>query len=358
MFYLIAVSNDTGLTPSQFIDCLYNSDEIQVEQFECHGWNDNMYFKSINKKVTGVTSIRYRGQDIVIQPVPKFRVNGSINYDINSLIGSVCRFLGVIVQHSGETNPATFYCPIGVSQLLLSSKIEEYSFVAVTGTQNYEFFFSVSKSFPTTPDAIISSLQSQEDIDDVVRVSESHLETLPEWYFKSNNPQIQDVDSVKIARKAITFVHVNALPAAPPMSRPVLPPPASELNPNQYFIEIFHDAENCPCVGIKPTGTFNNMIRRVLLSLLNGDSTAADAIDITSSVIVKWNFVISPDKMNTYNRPSDKFRNEMASVYGGIWIDPGQKTDAVDTKIKELLSNYQRSLLPYPYKIRCIALLY
>jgi hypothetical protein len=144
MFFLFAGDPNCGVNPTQFMESLYNTDGISCEPFECLGWNDFMYFKTLNKQIHNVASTRRQGQDIFLQKVPKFTI-GSKNLDINSLIELIRRSHNILVKHSGETHPPTFYCPIKDAALLQSNT--EVSFCAPLTDNQEEFYFSVSKSW-------------------------------------------------------------------------------------------------------------------------------------------------------------------------------------------------------------------
>lgn len=115
----------------------------------------------------------------------------------------------------------------------------------------------------------------------------------------------------------------------------------SQFHPSSHrplcSIELFHDGENCPCTGsLNAVDVFETTIRLIVSRFL-GDAYQADKFDIHANVQVKWNFVLSPDKISF---TSSKFLADLETL-GAIRIDPGKKSDAVDTSIKKLMDQYR-----------------
>jgi hypothetical protein len=108
-----------------------------------------------------------------------------------------------------------------------------------------------------------------------------------------------------------------------------------------YSVELFHDGENCPCAGsLNPVAIFDTTLRLVMARFL-GEAFPGESFDLHASVQVKWNFVLSPDKISSQ---LSRFLADLETL-GATRIDPGSKSDAVDTSIKKLMEQYRADYL-------------
>ena len=119
-------------------------------------------------------------------------------------------------------------------------------------------------------------------------------------------------------------------------------PSPSSSSSIKYFIEIFHDAENCTCVGsASGNEVYNRTVGAILCGLL-GSKEAASRVDMIAEVSVTWSLVTSMERQNQYNTPSSALLSELRR-HGVVCIDAGPKLDAVDNVIKALLRRYEMS---------------
>jgi O-acetyl-ADP-ribose deacetylase (regulator of RNase III) len=118
--------------------------------------------------------------------------------------------------------------------------------------------------------------------------------------------------------------------------QPNLPTVVDEI----YFIDIFHDTENCTCVSqnVDATLMYNAVIKRIMLAEL-GDQTAANQFDITRNARVTWNYIVPTFQNAQYNKASNRFTNDLKTL-GVTEIVAINKPSGVDSQMDQLMKRY------------------
>ena len=117
------------------------------------------------------------------------------------------------------------------------------------------------------------------------------------------------------------------------------PPPVQGLTPPP-FIMILHDAENCT-VGRDvafSVYTLKQLVLERVKHLSAVHKFKGGSKWEVRAVKPQWNFILEHDAKNKYH-PTHKIRNDLIDN-GFTPISPGIKKDAVDTKLKELVTTF------------------